>query len=111
MDVAKQYVEVFRKFDKITTLKLTVEDEANFSNIIKIIIDSDDFPWFDTVETVKCYEARDFAGQEDLKIFFTKLKNLKDFRGIFQSYFNPLEYFNANTGKKIAKVNTTIPSE
>lgn len=62
MEVAKQYVEVLRKFDKITTLKLTVEDEANFSNILKIILDQNDFPWFNTVEIVKCYEARDFKG-------------------------------------------------
>lgn len=110
MDVAKNYVEVLRKFDKITTLKLTVEDEANFSNIIKIILDQPDFPWYNTVETVKCYEARDFKGQEDLKEFFTRLKNLKDFRGIFQSYFNPLEKF-VTKQIRIPRINTTIPSE
>ena len=65
-NVAKLYVEALRKFDKITTLKLHVEDEANFTSIISLINADDSFPWFHTVEIVKCYEARDFKGVEEL---------------------------------------------
>lgn len=41
MSVARKYCAALQKFNKIKTLKLTIEDEANFSNIIKILLASD----------------------------------------------------------------------
>lgn len=37
LNVAKQYAEVFRKFENINTLKIEVFDDGNFTNIIKLI--------------------------------------------------------------------------
>ena len=57
-NVAKKYVDQLARFKNITMLKVEVEEEANFSNICKIINQDDNFPWFNKVTVVKCYEAR-----------------------------------------------------
>ena len=88
-DIAREYVKLLRKFENVTTLSLKIEDEANFSNIITLINRDDEFPWFKKVEVVECYEARGVKGEEELKIFFTKLQKLREFRGIINPYFNP----------------------
>ena len=103
-------MEILRRFDKVETLKIDAQDEANFTNILKIINEDSSFPWFKTVTTCKCYEARAMTDMKELQTFFTKLENLTDFRGIWQTYFDPLAKFK-ELDKRVERLNTTIPSE
>jgi len=54
----------------------------------------DNFPWFSTVKTVKCYDGQSLKDNGvALQTFFTKFKAMETFKGIITEYFNPLEFF------------------
>ncbi len=56
MELAKQYVEVFRKyFSGIKILKIETIGDRNFTKMLDIMMADPNFPWFESVHTIKCY--------------------------------------------------------
>lgn len=66
------------------------------------------FPWFEKVTTLKCYLVRDMKDKTVLQLFFTKFRNLLEFKGIIEEEFYPLELFQQE-GKHIDRLSWTIP--
>ena len=67
-------MEAFRKFTKITTLNIKVyfgEGDGNLTNIVNLMMLDEEFPWFKTVRTLKCYEINQIDSKEDLQLFYT----------------------------------------
>ena len=92
-DVVEQYVEVFRKFDSIDTLRVEFYDDGNATAILAKMMEDNNFPWFEKVTTIKCYLVREIKDKTVLQTFFTKFRNLNMFKGIIDETFNPLELF------------------
>ena len=65
------------------------------------------FPWFEKVTLLKCYNVRD-SDKEVIYEFFRQFKNLVEIRGITEQEFNPLEAF-STIGKHVPKLSWTIP--
>lgn len=55
-EIAKAYAEVFRKyFSGIKTLKIETVGDRNFTRMLEIMMEDSNFPWFESVTTIKCY--------------------------------------------------------
>jgi len=50
---------VLRQFDSINTLRFEAFDDGNLTNILNEMMKDQNFPWFEKVETIKCYLIRD----------------------------------------------------
>lgn len=92
--MAQQYAEVFRKyFSGIKILKIETVGDRNFTRMLQIMMQDSNFPWFESVTTIKCYQIRYLRDMNIMKLFFTKFKNLQCFKGITEEEFNPLDKF------------------
>ena len=110
-ELAKQYVEVFRQyFPKIRTLKIDTIGDRNFTKMLKIMIDDPHFPWFESVEIIKCYQIINLKDMDLMKFFFTKFRNLRTLKGITEEDFNPLDMF-IKEGKKVPCISWTLPQK
>lgn len=78
-EVAKSYVNVFRMFKNIETLNIKTyfgDGDGNLTNIVELMMEEEDFPWFKSVKKLKCYEINHIDNKESLQNFYTKFKNL-----------------------------------
>jgi hypothetical protein len=75
-DLAQSYVDVLKKFERISMLRFEVIEDSNLTNILKIMMKDTEFPWFSTVQIAKCYMVRGMKDQSLLQLFFTKLRSL-----------------------------------
>ena len=53
----------------------------------------ENYPWFSTVRTLKCFDGLELKDKNVLQYFFTRFTNLETFKGIITEYFFPLEKF------------------
>jgi hypothetical protein len=65
-DLAKLYVDAFRKFESIETLRIETYDDGNLTNIVKEMMKDENFPWFGKVRIIKCYLIRDLKDKSML---------------------------------------------
>lgn len=61
--------------------------------MLELMMEDTNFPWFESVHTIKCYQIRYLKDMNIIKLFFTKFKNLYCFKGITEEEFNPLDMF------------------
>jgi len=59
-------------------------------NILTLMMDDHNFPWFEKVTTLKCYMIRGIKDKEVLETFFTRFPNVQMFKGIIEEEFFPL---------------------
>lgn len=90
-DLAKQYVEVLRKFNTIDTLRIDTKSDGNCTKILTEIMKEPNFPWFSSVKTLKCYDGLGIKDKAVLQTFFTRFGSVETFKGIITDYFFPLE--------------------
>jgi len=110
-ELAKQYVEVFRTyFPSIRTLRLETVGDRNFTKMLKIMMADPNFPWFESVQTIKVYQIRYLQDMELVKHFFTRFRNLQTLKGITEDEFNPLNVF-ITEGKKVPCISWTLPEK
>lgn len=110
-EIAKAYVEVFRKyFASIKILKIETVGDRNFTKMLDIMMADSNFPWFESVHTIKCYQIRYLKDMDKIKYFFTRFKNLFTFKGITEDEFNPLDVF-IKEGKKVPSISWTLPEK
>lgn len=95
-EVAKSYVNVFRMFKNIEKLNIKTyfgDGDGNLTNIVEIMSEEEDFPWFKSVKILKCYEINMIDTKESLQKFYTMFKNLTTIKGIYWNDFNPFSKF------------------
>jgi hypothetical protein len=92
-NLAKLYVYVLRKFEVIDTLRIDTKSDGNCTKILQEIMKDENFIWFSTVKTLKCYDGLLIKDKTVLQTFFTKFKQAETFKGLNTEYFNPLELF------------------
>lgn len=92
-ELAKHYVDTFRKFEVIDTLRIDVRADGNCTKIVEEIMKDDNFGWFSSVKTLKCYDGLGLKDKSKLQLFFTKFRDLQTFKGIITDYWFPLELF------------------
>ncbi|CDW87598.1 UNKNOWN [Stylonychia lemnae] len=110
-ELAKQYIEVFRTyFSGIRILKIETVGDRNFSKMLDLMMQDSNFPWFESVTTIKCYQIRYLGDMNKIKLFFTKFKNLQTFKGITEEEFNPLDIF-IQEQKRVPAISWTIPEK
>jgi hypothetical protein len=85
--LAQQYVEVFRLFDQVESIRFEVFGDANLTNIVMELMKDSNFPWFEKVTTIKCYCVRDMTDSDQLQTFFTHFRNLETLKGVIEEEF------------------------
>jgi oligoendopeptidase F len=65
-ELAQRYVEVFKKFDSLDTLRFEVYEDGNLTKILEEMMKDQNFIWFEKVRTIKCYLVRDMKSKEVL---------------------------------------------
>ena len=108
VDLAKKYVEIFRKFEAVESIRIDAEGDGNLTNLANEMMKDENFVWFSTVKTFKCYAGFGIKNPLALQTLFTKFKNADTFKGIIFDNFNPLELFESK-GKKIRNLSWSIP--
>lgn len=93
VDLAKLYVDAFRKFSNLETLKIESYSDGNLTNIMTVMNEDDNFPWFSSIRTIKCYKLEELKDYGPAGLFFTKFINLQTFKGIIDDNFFPLVMF------------------
>ena len=93
-EVARQFSELFMRaeaFKEVRTLKLEIRGNSNFAEIFRLInSQKSEFPWFQSVETLKFYEVADMKDLSSIKEFLLNFRNLKLFKGKSDATFDPL---------------------
>lgn len=80
------------------------------TNILKLIMEEFNFPWFEKVTTLKCYMMRNVKDKDTVETFFTRFTNIQMFKGIIDDDFFPLNKF-SEVPLKIPGIKWTIPTE
>ncbi len=78
--------------------------------MLRIMISDNNFPWFESVNTIKCYQIRNLQDMDLIKHFFCKFRNLHTFKGITEDEFNPLDVLIAQN-KRIPSISWTLPEK
>lgn len=106
-ELARQYVDVFKQFSQVDTIRLEVISDGNFTNIAKAMISDGNFIWFDKVTVLKCYKVYEAKDVKTVGDFLTSFKGLEHFRGITEEQFDPLSFFHEKN-KPIPKLSWTL---
>ena len=73
-ELAKKYLECFKKFVSVKTLSFEIIEDAGLTRILDWMMKDKNFPWFNTVRTVKIYLVRDMVDKSKLSEFLLMLK-------------------------------------
>ena len=94
--LAQGYVEEFRKFTKLETLNIQTyfgEGDGGLTNVAKLMLKDEHFPWFNTVNTLKCYEINMIDSKDVLQAFYARFHRIHTIKGIYWNDFNPFAKF------------------
>lgn len=110
-ELARQYYQVFNDYFKtVRILKIETVGDRNFTKMLDFMMADPNFPWFESVHTIKCYQIRYLKDMDKIKYFYTRFRNLHTFKGITEDEFNPLDVF-IKEGKKVHSLSWTLPEK